>query len=187
MPRKPPPSPPPPRLTMADLRKHLRVSRESIQAWIRKGMPRERTKTADGKVRSLFDPAAVEKWLTDQGSPRAKDMAGAGVSSSESASSESPVDSLARLKIDLALAELRRRRGQAEKIEHALSVTRGQYLSAAEVEAGRLARIAACKAGLLALPARMGARCANRGPLEVEQFAREEVERLLGEFAGGAP
>lgn len=185
-PRKPkPPVPKVARLTTMALAKHLKVSRETITAWNRKGLPRSKERTADGKTRSLYDPAEVQKWLEEQGSARANDMRGAAGDSEEAppVGESSPPETLAQLKIDLALAELRRRRADAEKREHALAVTRGLYLPAAEVEQGRIARISAVKAKLLALPARLGSRCANRDAVALEREADDEVRRVLEEFA----
>ena len=79
---------------------------------------------------------------------------------------------------------MRRRRGQAEKIEHALAVDRKLYLPAADVESASVRRLSLLKAVLLAIPARAGARCANRSGLEVEAFVREEVEGALGALSG---
>lgn len=161
-------------LGVGDLARALEINEDTVRRWVRAGAPH----TRDKRGRYQFELGAVRDWHTSR-----RGDAAPGKMGRPSAVDGAPED----VREQIAIATLRRLTAQAEKIEHALSVTRGQYLSAAEVEAGRLARIAACKAGLLALPARMGARCANRGPLEVEQFAREEVERLLGEFAGGAP
>lgn len=175
-------------LSTLELSKFLRVTRETIQAWNRKGIPRERKRGDDGKTRSFYDLARVRLWLEEQGSQRAKDIpAGLEPATADNATAvaESALESLAALKVKLALAELRRRTADAARREHELSVRRGLFLDAADVEQGRLRRIAACKSGLLALPAKLGARCANRDSREVEQYAREEVEALLRAFAGG--
>jgi hypothetical protein len=91
----------------------------------------------------------------------------------------------AALKERIALATLRKIVAQAERAEHDLAVRRGLYLSAADVEAGRLARIGYVRAALLALPARLGQRCAQSDAVAIEREADEEVRKMLEYFAAG--
>ena len=169
------------RLTTMALAKHLKVSRETIQAWNRKGLPHDREKTADGKIRSLYDPAAVTAWLKSQGSERAKDMGGA--TPDAPSRDAAPAQSLGDVKIDLALMELRRRKADAERRELELAERRGELQPRAEVEQQAIARILAVKAALLGLAARVTPRVVGQDGASVHAIVDGEARRILEEFA----
>jgi hypothetical protein len=170
-------------LTTMALAKHLRVSRETIQAWNRKGIPREREKAPDGKIRSFYEPGAVRRWLESQGSARANDMDGAVADALPPAAPGSK--SLGDVKIDLALMELRRRKADAERRELELAQRRGELLPRAEVEQQTIARILAVKTALLGLAARVTPRAIGQDGATIHAIVDLEARRILDGFAEG--
>lgn len=147
----------------------LGASDSTIRRWVREGCPHERVGT-----QIMLDLKAVRDWHTERrGTP---DVTGRGRPSVLDTAPEN-------VKEAIAVATLRKLVAQAERVEHDLAEKRGQVLPRAEVETGRLARIAFVRAGLLALPARLAQRCAGRDAVEVEREADEEVRKLLEGFS----
>lgn len=179
---KPPDPAPDARLTTMALAKHLRVSRETIQAWNRKGLPHDREKTQDGKIRCLFDPTTVAAWLKSQGSERAKDMAGA---KGDAPAQGEGGPTLEAVKIDLALMELRRRKADAERRELELAQRRGELVPRAEVEQSTIARILEVRAALMGLAARVTPRVVGQDGATVHGIVDEEARRICEAFAEG--
>lgn len=91
---------------------------------------------------------------------------------------------LAVVKQKLAEAKLAKELVLTEKHRHLLDLAKGQVLKKAEVEDGRLQRVATVKAALLALPGKMSQRLAHREPLEIQRDLEAEVLAMLKAFAG---
>lgn len=158
-----------------DLAKSLDVSEETIRKWLRADCPHQRGKLpGSGHERILFDLQAVRDWHKAR-----RGDAQPGKMGRPSAADSAPAD----VKEATAVANLRKLVAQAERYEHRLAIDRGQFLPAAEVQAGRIARVQAIAQGLASLPARVSVRAGNRDPREVEMIVKEEVDRLREEFA----
>lgn len=180
-------------LTIAELRETLGVTRQTIQNWVADGLPRAKGRSAKGRDQNTFDLGIVRAWLVQKGNLKAGTLkaepAPPGTTSEPMATwAEAPAtpqdsEGLCTAKIQLALAELRRRTAHAEKLEFDLAARRGKFLPADEVRAGRLARIASAKSVLLQLPAKCAARCEGRDAREIEAILMEEVKRALEELA----
>ena len=140
-----------------------------MRRWVRAGCPHER----DG-TQIFVSLKAVRDWHeARRGTP---DPVGKGKPSVlETAPAE--------VKERIAIATLRKLVAQAERVELDLAARRGQFLPRADVDQGRLARIAYVRSALLALPARLGTRCADRSAVEIEREADEEVRKVLEEFS----
>lgn len=156
-------------LTAEALAEQLEIGLATIYRWAEAGCPHKTR--GDRKV---FDLAEVNAWHKAR-----RGDAPMGKVGKPSAVDAAPSD----LKERLAIEQLRKLTAQASRIELELEIKRGLYLPAAEVEQGRIARISAVKAKLLALPARLGSRCANRDAVTLEREADDEVRRALEEFA----
>ena len=85
---------------------------------------------------------------------------------------------------DLLRARLDKERDLVDKHRHFLEVAKGEVVSRDQVRRERLARIAAVKAKLLALPDKLAGRLAHRPPEEVHRELRREMLEVLSEFAG---
>jgi hypothetical protein len=75
---------------------------------------------------------------------------------------------------------------RAAKLELERAILAGRYVRRADVERGRVARVVAVRARLLALPLLAG-ELAGLAAGEIETRLTREVETMLAEFAGEAP
>lgn len=156
--------------------KKLGIVEMTIRRWVKVGCPHERAAPDwTGKERLVFDLKAVRDWHAAR-----RGAAEPGKMGRPSAMDGAPSD----IREAQAVAILRKTVAQAERYEHEMGVRRKLHLPAADVESASVRRLALLKAVLLAIPARAGARCANRSALEVEAFVREEVEGALGALSG---
>ncbi len=96
-----------------------------------------------------------------------------------------PLD-LATITEQLAAAELRKRKADADLKEIEAAKRRGELLNALDVERGLMRRISTVKAGLLALPGKLAARLQNRESRFIQEEIEREVEQLLQLYADKA-
>lgn len=83
----------------------------------------------------------------------------------------------------VAIAEAKKANADAEKRVLEVQARRGELVSRAEVERGRVQRILIVRQGLLALPGKLAARCAGRTQEEVHEEIAAEVDSLLRQFS----
>lgn len=88
------------------------------------------------------------------------------------------------LKKELTEVRIQKERVLVAKHQHLLDRAQGLVLTKQEVEEGRLARVAAVKAGLLALPGKLSQRLAMRDAVAIQRELEDEVRSLLHAFAG---
>lgn len=153
-------------MSVDEVARSLEISEETVNRWVRHGCPHEKR---SGKT--ALDLKAVRDWHAAR-----RGDAKPGAMGRPSAIDSAPAD----VKEQIALATLRKLVASAERLEFELAVKREEFVRAADVESASVRRLSLLKAVLLAIPARAGARCANRSGLEVEAFVREEVEGALG-------
>lgn len=178
------------RLTTVQFCAYLGVTRATLDEWRRAGMPCEVEQGGDGRKRRLYHPPTIKAWLRSQGNHKRADAIAGPEGAPAAPTSAVPGDdsrSYADLRMDVLRADLRRKLAGAEKLEHELAERRGTYLLASDVQAGRVRRIAALRASLCAIPARVAASLAHRDERHVERALTEEIERTLRSYAEGAP
>lgn len=197
-------------VSTAGLMEAAGCSRQTVQEWVRAGLPRDR-RYEENRWKSFYDLDEVAAWLCAQGSERqvagARTFppvtAGAGsrgvvaVEASESGNGMTPEESgdpiaagapmtIGDAKLRLALANLEYRKAKTSLEQINLAVRRGELLDAREVERGRLDRIAAVTSALEALPAAIAPVLEGRGAQEIQAILSGEVRRIRAEFAGEA-
>lgn len=169
------------RLTTVQFAGYLGVTRATLDEWRRAGMPCDVEQGGDGRKRRLYHPPTIKAWLRAQGNHKRADTI-AGPEGSTAPASDASRD-VADVRADILRADLRRKLADAEKREHELAERRGIYLLASDVQAGRIRRIAALRASLCAIPARVAAALAHRDERHIERVLAEEIERTLRTFA----
>lgn len=172
------------KLTTEEMAAELGVTRRTLARWNEAGCPHE----GGGPGRPIYyDKAAVIAWMEATGAtgtpgrpPQGAERKG-GTEDDGLGEVPSDVSKIAVLtrKVNLAIKmqELKKR-ARLERIAI------GELHDRGECERGRLERIAAVKAGLLALPGKLAARLENREAAEIQRELDREVRHLLAQFAG---
>lgn len=172
-------------VTQGQAAKLFGKSRKTICRWISSGAP----KNADGSV----DPDALKAWAVDRGLfHRTSGRPVGSVNGAPAVKPDPPKPGAGlgyagvkgRTRDKMVAAKLREAQAKAELKELELQQKRGDLLSASEVAAGRLARIAAVKGLLEALPGRLAGRLAHKSPREVRLGLETAVRETLAAFAG---
>ena len=146
----------------------------SVREWARRGCPHD---GGGPKGAYTFDLEEVDAWL---GQNNRKGSYAQPLGSS----SGGPEQAVGPLSEELDKAKLRKELALAEKHEIDLEERRGELLPRAAVERERLARIAAVKGALLAMPGQYAARWASiNDPGAMEREIAAAVEVLLREFS----
>lgn len=155
-----------------DLAKALDVPPATVRGWIKEGgCPHNKI---DGRI--TMDLRSVRAWLEARGGVRAgpgRPATGPGSGGSVST------------KEAIALATLRKLIAHAERAETENERRRGELVSRAEVETGRVQRCVLFRSALMALPSRVTPMLIGRDAREIEAALDVEMRRVLGEFAAG--
>lgn len=162
------PEPAPARLTKQELADRYGVGLRSVEHWQRAGLPCSK-ETRSGRSMVVFDPLEADAWVR--------------ANRPDNAESEDRAEEKARVELEIAREELRKRRAAADAAERENAVRAGALLDAEEVRLGRLARIAATTAILEALPAVAAPLCAHRDAPEIRVILAREIDRARREFA----
>lgn len=150
------------------LMKRLDIQSKAFLAYCRSGMPHLPCRPG---VEPHYDPVAVRAWMEENG------LSGERGQQGFAKQADPAVRELlfqARLRKELALAA---------KHEHQVAVARGATISLGAYQQESLAKIAAVKAGLLALPGKVASRLVGLSAREIQVEMEREVRDLLAEFA----
>lgn len=157
-------------LNPAELARKRGVSSKQVERWMAQGCPHKKFAS-----QVLLNPDEVEAWL------KANNLQGDGTPGPQIGGRLDP-----ELREELLKVRLRKDAAQASKYEHQLAVARGDFVSTAQVESERLARVMEVKAALLALPGKVSTRLAHRNSEDIYIELRQEVLEILTRFAGDA-
>ena len=160
------------RIDTAHLVAKLAISPATLRVWISKGLPVAKRGRGAGRSNE-FELAGVMAWVEKHRSS---------LTSQKSTDLDAPATK-ADADLALTLQKIRSARANATKAELELAARRSALLDAAEVEAGRVRRIAVVKAGLLGLPGKIAPLCVGRDIREIETQIVAEVRRLLEEYS----
>jgi phage terminase Nu1 subunit (DNA packaging protein) len=186
-------------LTRAQLAAELDIAEKTVTRWVAAGCPHARG--ARGALQ--FDLAAVVEWMRAQGRtgergrPTGGSYAPVGPGQPPSAERTAPQpgphpapgekpsrEELRRLRDEV---ELRIKELEATKRDRLEREAGGELVRSEDVRRFWASRVELVRQGFDALPSRLAQRCAGRQAEEVHDEARDELERLLHSFAGGAP
>jgi len=145
--------------TQLELAEVFQVGTRSIQKWTRAGCPRR----ADGS----YDIIAVHTWHA----ARAAKAAG------------QPIDGDLLEGKDGDWWAARYRQLKAKQEEITLDVIRGKYVSAAEVERGRIQRILVVKSRFLSLPHELAGALYGLEPHKIQDLLDMRIREIIAELA----
>lgn len=180
-------------LPIAEACEKLGRARRTLMTWRKQGC--RGIKKRAGSL--LVDCNQVEAWAHEQGKrppakaaaarARAARAAKAKAESGEQTAQPSN-DSDSEDEVSLADAKLRKELALAKKHELHVAQAEGRLIPREEEEAGRLRRVEAARAVLLAMPPRYSGRlAAMTEPREIEELLTEAVYAALNQLAGRAP
>lgn len=149
------------------------ISKSTLRQWINKGLPTAVPGRSGPGGKAEYDPKAVDEWVRVHRS----DL------TSQGGDLDHPTTK-ADADLALTLQKIRGARSRADMADLEKRVRAGELLEAAEVERGRVDRIAVLKAGLLQLRDRIAPAAAHREEVEVAAIVEREVLALLEEFSG---
>ena len=153
-------------LSQDQLLQELQISYPTLYRWKAEGCPA----MPIGGRQSLYHLGRVRQWMLEKGY-----TGKVGRPSKDLIPEE--------LKLEIAEAKLRKENLLAERHKFALDVAKKAVVSVQEVNDGRLRRVMAVKAGLLALPGKLAQRLALRPAPEVQAELEREVHQLLEAFS----
>jgi hypothetical protein len=156
-------------VTQEELLQHLGVTYQTLWRYKKLGLPC----IPMGGKRTFYQLDKVEAFLEQHG---ITGKVGRPPSTDGS-------DAAEEKKLKLLDVKLRKELVLAERHEHALQRLKGEVVSTVSVQEAHLKRVQLVKAGLLALPGKVAARCAHRSSHEVQAELELEVHALLAEFA----
>lgn len=163
--------------------RRVEADRDALKAWASSNGLYGEPGRPHGSLTGCVGPDAKAEVLEQTGAPIPVVVATAERVDEELGKAGDGEGVTGAMKRQLAEAEARKRIATAERMELDLAAKKGRLLDAAEVQRGRLARIAVVRKGLLALPAKL-ARLPG-APATLERAAMSEVEALLEEFSRG--
>ena len=159
---------PAPRLTKQELADRYGVGLRSVEHWQRAGLPSSK-ETRSGRSMVVFDGDEADAWVR--------------ANRPDNAESEDRAEEKARVELEIAREELRKRRAAADAAERENAVRAGQLLDAEEVRLGRLARIGDVVRILDGVPAALAPVLAHKSPAECREILAREMDRVRREFA----
>jgi hypothetical protein len=172
------------RLSIDKMAEELGLAAVTIRRWVGLGCPHEKAPGLRGAL--SFDKAEVVAWMERTG---ATGLMGKPPAGSERVQEDDPAagaatTDLAKIAKLTKLVHLEIKKLDAAKRKRLEKIAEGELHDRGDCERGTLQKIAAVRAGLLALPGKLSARLAGRDATTVQEELTREVIHLLAQFSG---
>lgn len=168
-------------ITRRDLAMDLGLHPVTLATWEKMGLQVLPRRRIGRNSEVVYDLIHVRQWMTEKGREGRTRVLG---DEKRGKLGQDP-DSFSKPEADLhlVLQKIRSQRANADRVELEVQLRRGQLLEREDVEEGRAERIAAVKAVMFSMPAKVAPEILGRDQRTVQRVLEEWARRACEEFA----
>ncbi len=175
---------------MKEAARLLGCSERSMRDYLKAGAPvKYKPREGGGKPHPYIDPSEMIKWRAARGMKpfRNEDELGQLISASTPVNKKLQEAAATGINIRQRIQKMKLAKliADTKRTNLAFEIQKGNYLPLEDVQRERIIRINNVKRGLLQMPSALAPRALGKTIEEIEQIIKDEVIRLLRQFAGG--